>query len=167
AEGNLLLAGRRCLYRRYRKPHHPAHRSEERDHCDGARHGPARRWPARRSAAIQAGAAARRVCGQQGRRLCRRQRIAPRPAVEIAARRALPILFAVNVLNFYDRGILAALAEPVRLEFGLSDTQIGFMTTSFTLLYAIAGVPLGRLADRSSRKKLLAGGVSVWSLLTA
>jgi predicted MFS family arabinose efflux permease len=77
------------------------------------------------------------------------------------------ILFAINVLNFYDRGVLSALTEPIRLEFGLSDTQIGWMTTSFTLLFAVIGVPLGRLADHSSRKKLLAGGVSVWSLLTA
>ena len=63
--------------------------------------------------------------------------------------------------------MISALTEPVRREFALSDTQIGFLTTSFTLLYALIGVPLGRIADRSSRKKLLAAGVSVWSLLTA
>jgi predicted MFS family arabinose efflux permease len=55
----------------------------------------------------------------------------------------------------------------VRLEFNLSDTQLGWLTTAFTLLYAVIGVPLGRLADRGSRRKLLAGGVSLWSLLTA
>jgi predicted MFS family arabinose efflux permease len=59
------------------------------------------------------------------------------------------------------------LTEPIRKEFALSDTQVGFLTTAFTLLYALIGVPLGRIADRASRKKLLAGGVSVWSLLTA
>src|SRR5258708_11174575 len=41
------------------------------------------------------------------------------------------------------------------------------MTTAFTLLYAVIGVPLGRLADRWSRKKLLASGITVWSALTA
>jgi predicted MFS family arabinose efflux permease len=83
------------------------------------------------------------------------------------ATRSLMILFAINILNFYDRQALASLTEPVRKEFGLSDTQIGWMSTAFTLLYAVIGVPLGRLADRASRKKLLASGVSVWSALTA
>ena len=55
----------------------------------------------------------------------------------------------------------------MRKEFALNDTQVGILTTAFTLLYAVIGVPLGRIADRASRKKLLAGGVSVWSLLMA
>jgi predicted MFS family arabinose efflux permease len=76
------------------------------------------------------------------------------------------VLFAINILNFYDRGVLGALNEPVRKEFGLSDTQIGAITTAFTLLYAVIGVPIGRIADKWNRKKLLAGGVSLWSLLT-
>ena len=63
--------------------------------------------------------------------------------------------------------MVGALAEPMRREFSLNDTQIGWLTTAFTLLYAVIGVPLGRLADRGSRRKLLAGGVTVWSLLTA
>jgi predicted MFS family arabinose efflux permease len=83
------------------------------------------------------------------------------------ATRSLVILFAINILNFYDRQVLATLTEPVRKEFALSDTQIGFMTTAFTLLYAVIGVPIGRLADRWNRKKLLASGVSIWSVLTA
>jgi MFS family permease len=81
--------------------------------------------------------------------------------------RALWVLFAVNVLNFYDRNIAGALAEPVRREFVLTDTQIGLLSTAFTWLYAIVGVPIGRVADRFSRKKLLAWGIFVWSLLTA
>jgi predicted MFS family arabinose efflux permease len=84
-----------------------------------------------------------------------------------AAKRSLIILFAINILNFYDRQVLSTLTEPVRKEFALSDTQIGFMTTAFTLLYAVIGVPIGRLADRWNRKKLLASGVTVWSALTA
>ena len=83
------------------------------------------------------------------------------------ATRSLIILVAINILNFYDRQVLATLTEPVRKEFHLSDTQIGWMTTAFTLFYAVIGVPLGRLADRISRKKLLASGMSIWSLLTA
>jgi MFS family permease len=81
--------------------------------------------------------------------------------------RSLAVLFAVNILNFYDRQALGALAEPVRKEFGLNDTQLGALTTMFTLLYALVGVPLGRLADAWSRSKLLALGVAVWTSLTA
>lgn len=79
----------------------------------------------------------------------------------------LVILFLVNVLNFYDRFTLGAVAEPVRREFHLSDAQLGGLTTAFTVLYALAGWPLGRLADTKSRKGILAWGLAVWSALTA
>lgn len=82
------------------------------------------------------------------------------------ARYALFILFAINLLNFYDRHILGALAEPIRREWSLSDSQIGWLATAFTLLYAVVGVPLGRLSDRWNRAKLLSWGVAAWSLLT-
>jgi len=81
--------------------------------------------------------------------------------------RALWVLFAVNLLNFYDRNIAGALAEPIRREFQLSDTEIGLLGTVFTWLYAVVGVPLGRLADQWSRRKLLAAGLLAWGALTA
>ena len=80
--------------------------------------------------------------------------------------RSLTVLFAVNVLNFYDRQVLGALLEPIRKEFHLSDTQLGALGTLPIVLYAIVGLPLGRLADVGSRKKLLAAGVAVWAALT-
>jgi predicted MFS family arabinose efflux permease len=79
----------------------------------------------------------------------------------------LAVLFLVNVLNFYDRQAVGAVFEPLRREFHLSDAQLGGLATSFTVLYAFAGLPLGRLADRWSRKWLLAIGVAVWAGLTA
>jgi MFS family permease len=79
---------------------------------------------------------------------------------------ALAVLFFVNVLNYYDRQALAALAEPLRHQFALSDTQLGGLSTVFIVLYAVAGLPLGRLADMWSRRKLLAIGVAVWAGLT-
>lgn len=79
----------------------------------------------------------------------------------------LAILFAINLLNFYDRAIFGALAEPIRKEWALSDSQIGWLATAFTLLYAVVGVPLGRLADRWKRPLLLGWGVAAWSILTA
>ncbi|HEX4945430.1 MAG TPA: MFS transporter [Blastocatellia bacterium] len=80
---------------------------------------------------------------------------------------ALIILFLINTMNFFDRQILAAVTEPIRKEWGLSDTAMGWLGTAFTLIYAFVGVPLGRWADRGSRKTILAAGVTVWSLFTA
>ena len=77
------------------------------------------------------------------------------------------VLFAVNILNFYDRHVPGALVEPMRKEFHFDDTQIGLLGSAFIWIYAIIGVPLGRLADVASRKKILAWGVAVWTALTA
>lgn len=80
---------------------------------------------------------------------------------------ALFVLFAINTVNFFDRLIIGAVGEPIRLEFGLGDAALGLLSTAFTLLYAFVGVPFGRLADKISRKKILSAGVFFWSLLTA
>jgi predicted MFS family arabinose efflux permease len=80
---------------------------------------------------------------------------------------ALVVLLVINTLNFFDRQILGALAEPIRKEWALSDTALGMLGTAFTLLYAVVGLPLGRLTDTMLRNRLLAAGVFVWSLLTA
>jgi predicted MFS family arabinose efflux permease len=77
------------------------------------------------------------------------------------------ILFAINVLNFYDRHVPGALTEPIRKEFHLTDTQIGLLGSAFIWIYAIVGLPLGLIADSASRKKLLAVAIFVWSSLTA
>lgn len=79
----------------------------------------------------------------------------------------LAVLFLINTLNFFDRQILGAITEPIRREWQLSDVAVGALGTAFTLLYAAAGVPLGRLSDRTKRVHMLSAGVFVWSLLTA
>ena len=97
----------------------------------------------------------------------------PRPAVPDApqpapqARRVLVLLFLANLLNFFDRTIPAILNEPIRLEWGLNDFQLGIIAAAFTLVYAVAGLPLGRLADRGSRKRIMGWGLVVWSGFTA
>jgi predicted MFS family arabinose efflux permease len=83
-----------------------------------------------------------------------------------SAGHSLAVLFFVNVLNYYDRQALGAVAEPLRHEFGLSDAQLGGLSTLFIVVYAVAGLPLGRLADTWSRRKLMAIGVTVWAGLT-
>ena len=80
---------------------------------------------------------------------------------------ALIVLFAINLMNFFDRQIIGGIGEGIRREWGLSDTALGLLGTVFTLLYAVFGLPLGRLSDTGARRRILAGGVFVWSLLTA
>ena len=79
---------------------------------------------------------------------------------------ALALLFFVNTLNFFDRQILGVVGEQIRKEWALDDKALGLLGTAFTLIYAIVGLPLGRLSDRMRRTKILAGGVFAWSLLT-
>jgi len=80
---------------------------------------------------------------------------------------ALWVLFGINMMNFFDRQILAAVTEPIRMEWHLNDSALGWLNTAFVLLYAAVGVPLGRLSDRWLRTRILSIGVSVWSLFTA
>ncbi|MEX2288515.1 MAG: MFS transporter [Planctomycetaceae bacterium] len=80
---------------------------------------------------------------------------------------ALAVLFAINAMNFYDRQIPGAIGESIKNDWKLTDKELGALGTAFVVLYAIVGVPLGRLADRLNRARLLAGGVFAWSLLTA
>src|SRR6185436_20355942 len=83
------------------------------------------------------------------------------------ARWALAVLFAINLMNFLDRQILGAVGEDIRKQWELSDTALGTLGTAFTLIYALVGLPLGRLADKFNRTHIISAGVFVWSLLTA
>jgi len=84
-----------------------------------------------------------------------------------AAGFVLGLLFAINLMNFFDRQLIGVVAEPIRKQWGLTDAQLGWLGTAFTLLYAMVGVPFGRLADLRRRSRLLGWGIGVWSLLTA
>jgi MFS family permease len=80
---------------------------------------------------------------------------------------ALGVLFAINLLNFYDRQIPAAVTKPIIDDWKISLTAMGLLGTAQVLLYAAVGVPLGRASDRYSRTAILGLGVTVWSLMTA
>src|ERR1035437_2123335 len=84
-----------------------------------------------------------------------------------AAWGVLTLLFVVNLLNFVDRMIPAVVLEDIRRAYGLSDFWLGMLVSSFTIIYAIVGLPLGRLADNWIRKNVLAGGALIWSAFTA
>jgi MFS family permease len=80
----------------------------------------------------------------------------------------LGVLLLVFVLHHVDRNILLVLLEPIRREFGLSDTQLGALSgIAYALPFALAGIPLGTLADRVTRTRLLSLFVLVWSAFTA
>jgi MFS family permease len=78
----------------------------------------------------------------------------------------LCVLLGINTMNFFDRQILSAVQEKIREAWKLSDTELGLLGTAFIVLYAVVGLPLGRLADVGRRKWVLAVGVGLWSLLT-
>lgn len=80
--------------------------------------------------------------------------------------RVLFLLFLANLFNFFDRAIPSIIIEPIRMEWSLSDLQVGLIATVFTIVYAIAGIPLGRMADTGSRRKIMGWGLIVWSGLT-
>ena len=80
----------------------------------------------------------------------------------------LGMLVVVYAFNFLDRQIVTILAEPIKNDLGLNDTQIGLMTgLAFALFYTILGIPLARLADRSNRVSIITGALVVWSGMTA
>jgi MFS family permease len=77
------------------------------------------------------------------------------------------LMFAINVVNYLDRLVAAAVGPRLKAEFHFSDFQYGALGTGFLLVYIVAGIPLGVLADRASRAKVIALGVLVWSLFSA
>lgn len=79
----------------------------------------------------------------------------------------LAMLLLVSIVNFADRFLLTGLIGPIKAEFGLGDGMIGLlMGPAFVVLYVVAGIPLARLADRWSRKMIIAIGCVTWSLAT-
>jgi len=91
------------------------------------------------------------------------------PAVPArSSRLVLLFLLIAYIFNFLDRQILGILAQPIKADLHLTDTQFGAVGgLAFALLYAALGVPLAYLADRTSRSAVIAGAVAVWSGFTA
>lgn len=103
--------------------------------------------------------------------------VAPQPAAAAPSDRqrftrhqlwALAILGIFSGINMVDRGLLALNLEPVKLELGATDTQMSIAAgIGFFLLNALAGVPLARLADRYSRRDIIAIGFGFYSFIMA
>jgi MFS family permease len=81
---------------------------------------------------------------------------------------ALGILVVANFFNYVDRQIVSILAHAIQQDLKLSDANLGFILgTAFAVLYGVVGIAMGRISDALSRTKLMAGGLALWSAMTA
>lgn len=88
----------------------------------------------------------------------------------VTNRRALlvTLLVVAYTLNFIDRQIAGILAEPIKHDLNLTDSQLGWLGgTAFALFYTVLAIPIARFADRSDRSIVLTIGLALWSLATA
>src|SRR5438132_12534925 len=84
------------------------------------------------------------------------------------ARRALVVLTFINLFNYLDRWIVAALNESIKhSELRPSDAQLGFLMSGFIVVYMLAAPLFGVLGDTRSRTRLIGLGVGIWSVATA
>ncbi len=89
------------------------------------------------------------------------------PLAEGPRRYALGLLLVIYILNFLDRQVVNILAEPIKLELGLADWQLGVLTgLVFAVFYTFLGLPIARLAERADRVKIISVAVGVWSFCT-
>ena len=80
----------------------------------------------------------------------------------------LALLLLAYVFNFLDRQILGILAGPIIADLKLTDAEFGAIAgLAFAILYSVLGVPLAMIADRTSRSRVVAFSLFVWSGFTA
>jgi MFS transporter, Spinster family, sphingosine-1-phosphate transporter len=87
-------------------------------------------------------------------------------AIKKSATAALVLLTALNFLNYIDRNVLFAVQPLIQKEFHVDDAKIGFLTSAFFVCYMVAAPLIAPLADRYSRKWIMAAGAFVWSAAT-
>jgi MFS transporter, Spinster family, sphingosine-1-phosphate transporter len=80
--------------------------------------------------------------------------------------RVLAVLALINFVNFADRQVIVPLVPLLRDQLGVTDAQLGSLQTWLLVILAVASIPSGFLADRISRKRIIAAGVIFWSLAT-
>ena len=85
-----------------------------------------------------------------------------------AAYYALAIIIIATGLNFFDASVFGMMAQRIKIDFGLSDEQLGFLGgPASVIFYVIVGIPLARLADIYPRRLVLSGGMAATGLITA
>jgi MFS family permease len=81
---------------------------------------------------------------------------------------ALAVLTVALLVATIDRSVLQLLVEPIKADLNISDTQMSFIIGfAFVFFYAFLGLPIARLADRSSRRLIIGVGIAFWSVMTA
>ena len=81
---------------------------------------------------------------------------------------ALLVLLFVYTMSYIDRQIMGILVEPIKQEFGVSDTAMGLLTgLAFALFYGVLAIPFGRYADRANRRNFVSYCCAAWSVMTA
>ena len=81
---------------------------------------------------------------------------------------AVVILTIAYVVSFLDRQLLSLVVPLVKRDLLLTDTQVSLLLgLAFALFYTTMGIPIGRLADKKSRRAIIAAGISFWCLMTA
>lgn len=89
------------------------------------------------------------------------------PVVTWRTHYALGMLAIIYIFNYIDRLLVSILIEPIKLEFGVSDTMIGMLSgVAFAVFYTAFGLPIGRLSDRIGRKPVIAAACVAWSIMT-
>lgn len=79
----------------------------------------------------------------------------------------LAVLFLTSTSNYIDRQVMSVLLEPIKTEFGASDTEMGLLGGfAFAACYAVLGLPIARLADRGNRRTVIAASLAAWSVMT-
>ncbi|MGK0438930.1 MAG: MFS family permease, partial [Paracoccaceae bacterium] len=76
------------------------------------------------------------------------------------------MLTLVYAVNFIDRQLLSILQESIKMDLGLSDTQLGYLGIAFAIFYVFAGIPIARLADKSNRRNIISLSIAGWSVMT-
>lgn len=80
----------------------------------------------------------------------------------------LGLLTLTSAFSVADRLVFSILLQDIKAAFSLTDTELGLLGgAAFSIIYVIAGFPAARLADRSTRKTIVAAAISFWSLMTA
>ena len=101
-------------------------------------------------------------------RIARRRRSAPPSKIPRSAYFALGVLVLTNLFNMLDRSIVSILAQSIKADLKLGDAEVGFLLgTAFAVFYSVVGIAMGRISDFVSRKKMLAMGLALWSVMTA
>eukprot|EP01035_Chromulina_nebulosa_P012226 gene12226-16304_t len=110
---------------------------------------------------------------REGRTAFMEKAMIPPPPLPVAAASRYPrgamvfMLFLVCALSFADRAVFSSLAQVIKADLRLTDLQLGLLQgLVFAVLYALTGLPLGLLAERFSRKRIIAAATIVWSAAT-